>query len=260
MDFIRTIYKQVEIKIVNTLFSLFWIYNYLFVLVEEKLNHYGFLKKYFVTVNQLVEPNLETWNCITTMTPQFKLVEQYKYGSEEEPVLKEGALFIRKCDTYRLSFITNGERVSPTPCATRFLNIMYSHKNMNEPIKVHLEPAYIRNGNEVLSKTFVYRMLCYQYNPGDYVFDDTYELHLMDDKIQKRVLKSNDHIVFGNGGYEVLPLIKNEVLPLIKNEVLPLIKNEVLDEEVSNVEVEIEEEDDEDLDDDEEEEVDQKLN
>ena len=219
MDFIRTIYKQVEIKIINTLFSLFWIYNYIFVLVEEKLNHYGFLKKYFVTVNQLIEPNLETWNCITTMTPQFKLVEQYKYGSEEEPVLKEGRLFIRKCDTYRLSFITNGERVSPTPCATRFLNIMYSHKNMNEPIKVHLDPSYIRNGNEVLSKTFVYRMLCYQYNPSDYVFDDTYEVHLMDDKIVKRVLKSNDHIVFGNGGYKVV----NEVLPdtSIKNEVLP---------------------------------------
>ena len=204
MDSLRIIYKQVEIKIVNTLFSLFWIYNYLFVLVEEKLNDYGFIKKYFVSTNQLVEPNLDTWNCVATVTPQFKLIEQYKYGSEEEPVLKEGVLFIRKCDTYRLSFITNGERVDPTPCATRFLNIMYFNKGMKEPIKVHLDTAYIRNGNEVLSKAFVYRMLCYQYNPSDYLFDDAYELHLMDDKIRKRVLKSNEHIVFGNDAYEIV--------------------------------------------------------
>ena len=215
MDSVKAFYKQAEIKIVNTLFSLFWIYNYLFVLVEEKLKNYGYIKKYLVRTNQLVEPNLETWNCIATMTPQFKMVEQYKYGSEEEPLLQKGAIFIRKCDTYRLSFITNGERVEPSPCCTRFLNIMYSHKNMNEPIKVHLDPAYIRNGNEVLSKTFVYRMLCYQYNKGDYVFDDTYELHLMDDKIQKRVLTANDHIVFGNAGYEV---VKKEVLSFEKED------------------------------------------
>ena len=204
MDSLRIIYKKAEIKIVNTLFSLFWLYNYLFVVVEEKLNHYGFLKKYFVTANQLVEPNLDTWNCVTSVTPQFKLIEQYKYGSEEEPVLKEGALFIRKYDTYRLSFITNGKRVDPTPCATRFLNVMYFNKGMKDPIKVHLDPHYIHNGNEVLSKAFVYRMLCYQYNPSDYLFDDAYELHLMDDKIRKRVLTSKEYIVFGNEGYEVI--------------------------------------------------------
>ena len=233
MDSLRIIYKQAEIKIVNALFSLFWFYNYLFVVVEEKLNHYGFLKNYFVTKNQLVEPNLETWNCVASFTPQFKLIEQYKYGSEEEPVLKEGALFIRKCDTYRLSFITNKERVDPTPCATRFLNIMYFNKGMQDPIKVHLDPAYIRNGNEVLSKTFVYRMLCYQYNPGDYVFDDSYEVHLMDDKIRKRVLNSNDYVVFGNGGYEVV----NEVLSLVLPENTDLSETEVSETEVSETEV-----------------------
>ena len=227
MDFLKIFYKKAEIKIVNTLFSLFWAYNYLFVLVEEKLNHFGFIKKYFVTANQLVEPNLDTWNCITTLTPQFKIVEQYKYGAEDEPVLKEGALFIRKCDTYRLSFITNGERVSPTPNTTRFLNIMYFHKAMKDPIKVHLDPAYIRNGNEVLDKTFVFRALCYQYNPRDYVFDDTYELHLMDNKIQKRVLKSKEHIVFGNGGYEII----NEVLSLVLPEEEDFDKDEDEDED-----------------------------
>jgi hypothetical protein len=242
MNFVKAFYKKAEVKIINTLFSLFWFYNYLFVLAEEKLTRYGFLKKYFVSTNQLVEPNLDTWNCVTSVTPQFKLVEQYKYGSEEEPVLKEGALFIRKCDTYRLSFISNEVRVEPSPNATRFLNIMYFHKGMSDPIKIVLDPAYIRNGNEVFSKTFVYRMLCYQYNPGDYVFDDTYELHFMDDKIRKRVLKSKEHIVFGNGGYEVV----NEVLSLVlpENEVLDDVVPDLVKDDEDLVEVEDDDEDD----------------
>jgi hypothetical protein len=47
-------------------------------------------------------------------------------------------------------------------------------------------------------------MLSYQYNPCDYVFDETYEVHLMDDKIQKRVLTAKEYIAFGTTGYEVL--------------------------------------------------------
>jgi hypothetical protein len=49
-------------------------------------------------------------------------------------------------------------------------------------------------------------MLSYQYNPSDYVFDDTYELHLMDDKIRKHVLTSSKYIFFDEklkNGYEV---------------------------------------------------------
>jgi len=133
---------------------------------------------------------------------------------------------------------------------------MYFHKGMSDPVKIVLDPAYIRNGNEVLSKTFVYRMLSYQYNPCDYVFDDTYELHFMDDKIRKRVIKSKEHIVFGNGGYEIV----NEVLSLVlpENEVLEdvvpdLVKDE---DEVSEDEDEDDEDEDEVSDDEDEDEDD----
>ena len=257
MNFIKAFYNKAEVKIINTLFSLFWFYNYLFVLAEEKLTRYGFLKKYFVSTNQLVEPNLDTWNCVTSVTPQFKLVEQYKYGSEEEPVLKEGALFIRKCDTYRLSFISNDVRVAPTPNTTRFLNIMYFHKGMSDPVKIVLDPAYIRNGNEVFSKTFVYRMLCYQYNPCDYVFDDTYELHFMDDKIRKRVLKSKEHIVFGNGGYEVVNEVLSLVLPeTVLEDVVPDLVKDEDDKDEDDKDEDDKDEDEEDNDKDEDDEDD----
>jgi hypothetical protein len=225
MDSVKAFYKQTEVKFVNLMFSLFWIYNYLFVLAEERFKHYGFLKKYFIVSNQLVEPQLDTWNCITTVNmnlDQPKLIEQYRYGSEEEYnqiisniVLEKETLFIRKSEKYRLSRVSvpNLEKPVfdeiPNPNNTRFLNIMYFHKDMKNPLKINLDLTYIRNGNEVFSKTFVYRMLSYQYNPGDYQFDETYELHLMDDKINKHTLRACDYIFFNDrlkAGYEVRKL------------------------------------------------------
>ena len=222
-----SIYKQAEIKIVNFLFALFWAYNYLFVLVEEKLKPYG-LSQLFVIRNQLVEPNLETWNCITMVNMNLlkpKLIEQYKCGSEEDFDTMTGGelgetlgetLFIRKCENYRLSVIKVPGLIKekfnefPNLNNTRFLNIMYFNKAMKNPVKLNLDIAYIRNGNEVLSKTFVYRMLSYQYNPSDYVFDDTYEVHLMDFNIQKHVLNSSQYIYFNDRlktGYEVRSVV-----------------------------------------------------
>jgi hypothetical protein len=216
----NSIYKEAEIKIVNFLFALFWAYNYIFVVIEEKLKPYGF-SQFFVIRNQLVEPNLDTWNCITMVNMNLakpKLIEQYKCGSENDfgamslsETLGE-TLFIRKCDNYRLSVIKVPglikEKFSEFPNLnnTRFLNIMYFNKAMKNPVKLNLDIAYVRNGNEVLSKTFVYRMLSYQYNPGDYVFDDTYEVHLMDNNIRKHVLNSSQYIYFNDRlktGYEV---------------------------------------------------------
>jgi hypothetical protein len=150
---------------------------------------------------------------------QPKLIEQYRYGSEEEYnqiisniVLEKETLFIRKSEKYRLSRVSvpNLEKPVfdeiPNSNNTRFLNIMYFHKEMKNPLKINLDLTYIRNGNEVFSKTFVYRMLSYQYNPGDYQFDETYELHLMDDKINKHTLRASDYIFFNDrlkAGYEV---------------------------------------------------------
>ena len=204
MDFIKEFYKKIETKVVNTLFSLFWIYNYLFVVMEEKLTMYGLSKMYFFSENHLIEPSLETWSCITSINmTKPSLMEQYKYGVDDEDV-PDDALFIRKCEDYRLSFITNDERAEPVPNDTQFLLIVYSHKDMKEPVKLYLDPDYIRNGNEILDKTFVFRMLSYQYNSRDYVFDDTYELILMDDKIQKHTLTASQYIVFDETGYTVM--------------------------------------------------------
>ena len=212
---LKSIKSYLETKCVNLMFSMFWIYNYIFVIVEDKLKPYGFLKKYFVADNKRIEPDLETWNYVATISADSRLTDQYRYGSEAE--FKDwflgsdsDALFIRKCDKYRICRIRHPEskwfEEFPNANNTRFLNIMYSHKDMKEPLKLKLDLAYVRNGNEVFSKAFVYRTLAYQYNPSDYVFDDTYKLHVMDDKIKKHTLTSSQHIYFDDRlkmGYEL---------------------------------------------------------
>jgi hypothetical protein len=80
---------------------------------------------------------------------------------------------------------------------------------MKEPIKLNLDVSYIRNGNEVLSKTFIFRLLSYNYDPNEFVFDNDYEIKIMDDKVKCHVLTSANYLFFNDrlpSGYEVRSL------------------------------------------------------
>ena len=235
--------KNFETLFVNFLFSLFWTYNYYVVIVEEKLRHYGasdIVKRLFFINNKKVEPELEKWNCTAVVNMNLQqpiLIEQYEYGNENDFLsLNRGdyssPIYLKKCDEYTLSrtTYTKPPQQPVEASAARFLNIMYFHKKMAEPIKLTLDTRFIREGNEVLSKTFVLRLLSYQYNPIDYVFNDAYELHLMDSKIQKVTLKSNQFLLFTKEWYEI---VSNEE-EIKKEEFLeePSTKEEELSKEV----------------------------
>jgi hypothetical protein len=230
MEFINSICKNLETIFVNAIFSLFWTYNYYAVIIEERMKPYGFasefVKKMFAVTNKKVEPDLDKWNCTAVVNMNLevpKLIEQYEYGSAENEFLSltnhnsfGDVLYLKKCEQYMLSRIKNtrveNSRVDQNnPNRVRFLNIMYFHKKMEDPIKLKLDVSYIRNGNEIFSKTFVYRMLNYQYNPKEYYFDDTYELHIMDDKVNKQTLKSDQYLLFDDKQkelYEIKSLTK----------------------------------------------------
>ena len=229
-EYIVSIYNHLETVIVNALFGMFWAYNYYAVILEDKLKTYDFVPGYFKTLltstNKLSEPNLNTWNCsmVANMSVKVpKLLEQYQHGSEAEynDSIKKidteytETLHIRKCENYRLSRLNVHGLVKdefteiPNLNNTRFLNIMYYNKQMTDPIKLVLDIEYIRNGNEILSKTFVLRMLSYQYNASDYVFDDSYELNIMDDKIQRHKLNASQYVFLNDrlkNGYEIRSL------------------------------------------------------
>jgi hypothetical protein len=217
-----SLFNKIEIKIINFLFGLFWIYNYVLVWFEDKMKPYGLILNAWP--NKKIEPELETWNYIGMVNMNLekpRLIEQYKCGTEEEfkswtmdntAELGDDVLFIRKNNNYRVSKIWNENAwfdEIPNPNNTRFLNIIYFHNLMKEPIKLNLDVSYIRNGNEVLSKTFVFRLLSYNYDPNEFVFDNNYEIKIMDDKVKCHVLTSANYLFFNDRlptGYEVRSL------------------------------------------------------
>lgn len=197
------IFEGASTVFINILFSLLWSYNYLAVVVEERLKPYGLFIKPVVIKR---EPPLEKWNC-TAYLESNKLVEHYEYGVDKEffvfsdPV--ECPLYLQKCESYMLSKMSVCDPEFAEANEVRFLNILYSHPKMNECVKLTLDKAYIRSGNEVFSKTFVCRMLQYQCTTP-YHFDHDYELHIMDNKIQKHVLKSIHYLQFkGKESYDI---------------------------------------------------------
>jgi hypothetical protein len=177
--------KPFEPFVVNLLLSGFWYYNYALVKLEP------FTKYFAIKPRTYTEPDLPSWNCVCTIE-NGKLLEHYTYG-EPLTAWPEESLYIRKeCDKKRYS---NNNNITGAN-NTRFLNIQYVHPEMKSPLKLNLDVAYIRNGNTILNHIFVKRLLAYQYNDNDYVFDANYEIHLMDHTINKVVLKSNQAIVF----------------------------------------------------------------
>ncbi len=200
-----TIFKGLQTLFVNTLLSLFWTYSYYSVVVEDRLKAIGINFK-ILKPRLKAEPALDQWTCTATIVNGDKLIEHYIYSIEDVPLDNDAdALYLQK--------LTSGQRIarvrsslsppSIEPNNTRFLNIMYFHHDMSDPIKLTLDPAYIQTGNEIFSKTFVLRLLNYQYSRDKYEFDDQYLLHIMDDKIKSFTIKSNQYLVFVEGGYTI---------------------------------------------------------
>jgi hypothetical protein len=87
------------------------------------------------------------------------------------------------------------------PSKVKFLSIKYSHPDMKDPIFFELDRAYFIVGNEILSNTFILRLLTYQ--PNEYVFDDKYKLEIVDNNINIKTLNSKNYIYLEEKDYRV---------------------------------------------------------
>lgn len=87
------------------------------------------------------------------------------------------------------------------PSNVKFLSIKYSHPQMKEPIFFELDREYFIVENEILSNTFILRLLNYQ--TKYYVFDNNYELEIIDNNINVKILKCNNYILLEEKDYKV---------------------------------------------------------
>jgi hypothetical protein len=209
-------------KTLDTLLSAFWFGNYYFAVVEKHLGKYKsnwIVQKIFYRTPIMSEPPLDEWfSCfsITKSEAKYSFNEKYSYSHEEESQFGGDdveKLYISKKNGYRVSKIVNAEinynKVVGEPEKSRgkFISILYGHKNMSNMLTLKLDPEYLRDGNHLFSKSFVLRLLNYQYSAKEYVFDDDYELKVMDGKVHTEVLNSGSYMVIdvaNKQGYTVV--------------------------------------------------------
>jgi len=207
---------------IDALLTAFWFGNYYFAVVEKHLGKYKsnwIVQKLFYRTPIMSEPPLNTWySCFSLVKSEdkYRFNEKYSYSGEEESQFGGDdveKLYISKKNGYRVSKIVNAEinynKVVDEPEKSRgkFINILYGHKNMSNMLTLKLDNEYLRDGNHLFSKSFVLRMLNYQYSAKDYVFDDDYELKVMDGKVHTEVLNSGSYMVIDTAnkqGYTVV--------------------------------------------------------
>jgi len=93
----------------------------------------------------------------------------------------------------------------------RFLSLEYFHKDMKERITIELEPEDYLEGNEVLSSSFIYRLLSKQSKP--FVFGDDYQIQYIDWHVNIGTIQSNQYVVITKEGFDVVGLALSRSVP-----------------------------------------------
>jgi hypothetical protein len=122
-------------------------------------------------------------------------------------------LFTLKTPTFSLCNIFNDHvndevKIGLEKSIVDFINIDYTHPRMKDPINIKLDPNYLYEGNEILSKAFILRYLKYQSSP--FVFSDEYTIKIVDSDINTVTLMSNQYILLKKNAYTVRFSIENK--------------------------------------------------
>jgi len=90
------------------------------------------------------------------------------------------------------------------PSSIHFLSIMYKHPLMDYDIDIQMDNSWFMNGNEILSPSFIYRLL--EYQAQKFVFDMDYQIIIMDENINILYLNSNQYMFILEHGYEIIDI------------------------------------------------------
>ena len=172
------------------------------------------------------EPFSPLWISVFSLSPNLNNNEVYTYveNSVNEVLLKKFKsimeentdensivenLFTFKTPAYILCNVTNkfqkdDSKYIVEKSDVKFLSIEYFIDGMNEPINIVLNKDIYQTGNEILSKSFLFRYL--QYQTRYYVFANNYTLKIIDDKVKEFTLNSNQFILLDKNEYKIVTL------------------------------------------------------
>jgi len=227
-EFIKTVFKSVvevvQSKIICALFDVFWMGNYYLAVAEkylEKHNSHWIFQKLFTRKSISTEPPLNNWySCFTMIKSNNEIHHNEKYSYLVEPLTavvgdEIEKLYISKIGDYRVSKISTpscvceSTRGEPEKSKVKFINVLYGHKSMTNMLTLKVDTQYMRDGNILFSKSFVLRLLVYQYSPTDYSFDDDYELKVMDSKVHTEIMDSKSYMVIDNANKKGYTIVRN---------------------------------------------------
>lgn len=172
------------------------------------------------------EPFSPLWISVFSLSPNLNNNEVYTYveNSVNEVLLKKFKsimeentdensivenLFTFKTPAYILCNVTNkfqkdDSKYIVEKSDVKFLSIEYFIDGMNESINIVLNKDIYQTGNEILSKSFLFRYL--QYQTRYYVFANNYTLKIIDDKVKEFTLNSNQFILLDKNEYKIVTL------------------------------------------------------
>ena len=189
-----SVITAIQVRITNILFDLFWKYNYAMIQIEG--SRIGQLWKSADT--RLVEPSLDNWTCVASIE-NGRLLERYVYGDIETVKDSSSVTIWKTSESRRVNVLHN---VGPSQVS--FLSVHYEHPDLPNGLRLIIDPQYMMVGNHLLNRVFVLRLLSYQYNRGNYMFDDRYSLKIMDSNINIRTVGSDQGVVLGEKEYVVV--------------------------------------------------------
>ena len=199
--------KAVQIKITNIILDLFWKYNYTMILIEDSRFSY-----YWKPANtKLVEPDFDSWICIASIE-NGKLLEKYVFtdsasaSNDYNQELDGNSIMICKTNGGQRHVKMSHDDIVSGPSNIQFLSVLYDHPDIpTGPLRLAVDPSYMMVGNCLFNRIFVLRLLRYQYNQVDFVFDGRYKLIIMDSNIVVRNIESDQGIILEPKRYITSP-------------------------------------------------------
>lgn len=181
----------------NQAFKVFWMYNYYSVLISDFIKR----NKLFIgTCSIMPMPTKETYFA------RFFCYESIDYKKhlyfESSPYkfdYKSGDMHLYKTPEYILCGLSWPLSIEAhVKSRAKFINIIFSNASTPEPLTLKLDQSYYQVGNEVLTPAHVLLLLSTTYESNKYVFDDDYQIKIMDSAINMTTLKSTEWIKFDN--------------------------------------------------------------
>ena len=185
-------------KYPNQAFKAFWMYNYYSVLIIDFMERNKlFVQKSTIMSMPIEETYFARFFCYDSIANKKHL---YFESSPHTMLITKpnpGEIHLYKTPEYTLCGLSLPLAIEAhVKSRAKFINIIFSNASTPEPLTIKLDQSYYQVGNEVLTAAHVLLLLSTTYESSKYVFDDDYQIKIMDSAINVMTLKSTEWIKF----------------------------------------------------------------